>query len=61
MQAKYVRKIRAPERGTLIGVRLQRADLAQLDAWISQQPVGMSRPSAIRRILLDVLNKRRRP
>ena len=45
-------KRRPAQTGTLIGVRLQPEQLAQLDAWIAHQPVPLpSRPEAVRRIL----------
>ena len=37
--------------GTFIGVRLQPAQLAALDAWIAQLDKPVSRPEAIRAIL----------
>ena len=38
-------------KGTLIGVRLQPAPLAQLDRWAASQQDKRSRPEAIRRLL----------
>ena len=38
-------------RGTLIGVRLHRADLSNLDRWISNQAEKRTRPEAIRVLL----------
>lgn len=35
----------------MIGVRLQPEELAQLDAWIAEQPIELTRPAAIRRIM----------
>lgn len=37
--------------GQMIGVRLQPADLAELDAWIAAQSDQLSRPEAIRRLM----------
>jgi len=37
--------------GTLIGVRLQPAQLSELDAWIAQQAEPLTRPEAVRQIL----------
>jgi len=39
-----------PVTGTLVGVRLQPASLASLDAWRKKQPDLASRPEAIRRL-----------
>jgi metal-responsive CopG/Arc/MetJ family transcriptional regulator len=55
---KYVRKTRPPERGTFIGVRLQRDALEQLDAWIAKRDDAPSRPEAIRRLLAKALGKK---
>jgi hypothetical protein len=44
-------KKRAKETGTLVGVRLQSADLSRLDAFIKAQPSILTRPQAIREIL----------
>jgi hypothetical protein len=52
---KYVRKKRPPERGTLIGVRLQKDQLALLDRWMAKQDKPMSRPEAVRKFLLEAL------
>lgn len=50
---------RSPKRpgqsGTMIGVRLQPDDLAELDAWITAQPEPLSRPAAIRRLMSAAL------
>ena len=48
-------KARAPETGTLVGVRLQTGELTTIDAWRREQPDLPSRPEAIRRLL--ALNK----
>lgn len=47
----YTKSSRAPEAGTMVGVRLQAPQLQILDAWIGHQPDGVSRPEAIRRLL----------
>jgi hypothetical protein len=51
-------KARASETGTLIGVRLQSADLKRVDAWRKMQADLPSRPEAIRRLLAEALGKR---
>ena len=38
-------------KGTLIGVRLQPADLSALDRWIRQQSERQTRPEAIRKLV----------
>jgi hypothetical protein len=38
-------------RGTLVGVRLHRADLTNLDQWINRQTEKPTRPEAIRNLL----------
>jgi hypothetical protein len=38
-------------KGTLVGVRLQPAALAELDAWIAKQEIPFTRPEAIRAII----------
>lgn len=40
----------------MIGVRLQPAQLAQLDAWIDAQDDKPSRPEAVRRLLSAALD-----
>lgn len=56
-----IRKSRPPQTGTLIGVRLQPPELAQLDAWIADQPEPRpTRPEALRhmaRVVLGYLTK----
>ena len=42
-------------KGTLIGVRLHRADLADLEHWISRQTEKHTRPEAIRVLLRGAL------
>jgi hypothetical protein len=49
---KYVRTNRPPERGFNIGVRLQKHQLDLLDRWISKQVVEISRPAAIRELMM---------
>jgi hypothetical protein len=61
---KYVRRNRPPERGTLVGVRLQRTDLDELDAWIAEfargpHPMRLSRPTALRLLMKEALTARR--
>jgi hypothetical protein len=46
---------RSPVMGTLVGVRLQPAQLAALDAWIDKQKEPYTRPEAIRAILAGAL------
>jgi hypothetical protein len=42
--------------GTLIGVRVRDKELANLDAWIAEQPDPKpSRPEAIRRLIEEAL------
>jgi hypothetical protein len=38
-------------KGTLVGVRLQPADLSALDRWIGQQSEPQTRPEAIRKLV----------
>ena len=38
-------------KGTLVGVRLQPAELNALDAWIERQREEISRPEAVRQLL----------
>lgn len=45
----------ATGRGQTIGVRLHPEQLAQLDAWIADQPQPISRPEALREMLRVVL------
>lgn len=49
----------ATGKGTLIGVRLQPPDLSALDEWVAAQKDKPSRPEAIRRLLGQVLRKKR--
>jgi hypothetical protein len=46
-------------KGTLIGVRLHAADLSAIDDWASTQEDQPSRPEAIRRMIEQVLKKKR--
>lgn len=48
---RVITRKRAPVTGTLVGVRLQPADLAKLDAYRDQLSPKPSRPEAIRRLL----------
>ncbi len=47
----YTKSSRAPEAGTMVGVRLQEPQLQILDAWIERQRVQVTRPEAIRRLI----------
>jgi hypothetical protein len=52
-QGTLVSKKRGPAptgQGTPVMVRLQRDQLASIDAWIAHQPDKLSRPEAIRRL-----------
>jgi hypothetical protein len=49
----------ATGKGTLIGVRLQPPDLSALDEWVAAQKDKPSRPEAIRRLVGQVLKKKR--
>jgi hypothetical protein len=49
----------ATGKGTLIGVRLQPPDLSALDEWVAAQKDKPSRPEAIRRLVGQVLRKKR--
>jgi hypothetical protein len=42
-------------KGTLIGVRLQPPHLKALDAWIAKQEPAVTRPEAIRALLVEAL------
>jgi metal-responsive CopG/Arc/MetJ family transcriptional regulator len=46
--------------GTVVGVRFPDDLLAHLDAWIAQQPGGVTRPGAIRWIVARWLNENAR-
>ena len=51
-----MRKVRPPERGTFIGVRLQAGELRLLDRWIDHQPDPKpSRPAALRQMLRETV------
>jgi hypothetical protein len=61
-QETVLTKKRGPKptgKGTLIGVRLQPAQLAALDAWREVQPGAPSRPEAVRRLIDRELNAER--
>jgi hypothetical protein len=48
------RKRRGPAptgKGTPIQVRIQPSELSELDAWIAGQPIELTRPEAIRRLV----------
>lgn len=51
-----IRKPRANQTGTLVGVRLQPDMLAAVDKFVDEQ-AGISRPEAVRLILKDWLTK----
>jgi len=57
----YTKTRRAPEKGVMVGVRLQPDQLSRLDAWIATRPVPLpTRPEAIRHLIglgLDVAAK----
>jgi hypothetical protein len=46
----------ATGQGTLIGVRLQPAQLKALDAWIDKQDASLTRPEAIRAMMETILH-----
>ena len=46
-----MRRKRASETGTLIGVRLQARALRRLDRWVETQGDAPTRPEAIRRLM----------
>ena len=53
----YTKFNRADQPGTMIGVRVQPPQLAQLDAWIALQPEPLpTRPEAIRQLLTASLS-----
>jgi hypothetical protein len=43
-------------KGTLVGVRLQPANLEALDAWIAKQSQPLTRPEAIRAMMDTILH-----
>jgi len=58
-QTVITKKRRGPAptgKGTLIGVRLQPAQLASLDAWITKQEKPYTRPEAIRGMMETILH-----
>ena len=58
-QTVITKKRRGPAptgKGTLIGVRLQPAQLASLDAWIARQEKPYTRPEAIRGMMETILH-----
>lgn len=57
-QSVIAQKKRGPKptgKGTLLGVRLHPPLLAHIDKWIATNAPGVSRPEAIRRILMKAL------
>lgn len=42
---------RSPEKGTLVGVRLQDDELAAIDGWRDKHDAAATRPEAIRRLV----------
>ena len=53
-----IKKKRGPAptgQGWLLGVRIHPPLLKALDTWISAQPIPMSRPEAVRKILAAVV------
>lgn len=48
---------RSAEKGTLVGVRFQTDDLADLDAWADKQKEPHTRPEAIRALVRKGLGK----
>jgi hypothetical protein len=53
-QTVITKKRRGPPptgKGTLIGVRMQPDDLAELDSWIASDGRALTRPQAIRRLV----------
>ena len=48
----------ATGKGLLVGVRLQPPQLNALDSWIAKQPVKMSRPEAVRKLLASALDSK---
>jgi hypothetical protein len=54
-----IKKRRGPPptgKGTLVGVRLQPAQLGALDAWIAKQNQQLTRPEAIRAMMETILH-----
>jgi hypothetical protein len=47
---------RSAVKGTLIGVRLQPAQLKALDTWIDKQDAPLTRPEAIRAMMETILH-----
>lgn len=46
---------RPGQSGSLVGVRLQPSDLEALDAWITMQGDGLSRPEAVRKLMRQAM------
>src|SRR6266436_5000337 len=58
-QTVITKKRRGPAptgKGTLVGVRLQPAQLEALDAWIAKQNAPLTRPEAIRAMMETILH-----
>jgi hypothetical protein len=58
-QTVITKKRRGPAptgKGTLVGVRLQPAQLEALDAWIAKQNQRLTRPEAIRAMMETILH-----
>ncbi len=59
-QETVITKKRGPKptgKGTLIGVRLQSDQLLQLDQWIAKEDDNLSRPEAVRRLMVKGLSR----
>ena len=58
-QTVITKKRRGPAptgKGTLVGVRLQPSQLADLDGWIAKQNAPLTRPEAIRAMMETILH-----
>ena len=55
---KYVRRTRPDQSGLLVGVRMQPAQLARLDAWRTAEGGGLTRPEAMRALIEHGLSGR---
>ena len=54
----YTKSNRPDQAGTMVGVRLQPDQLAQLDTWIGEQPEPQpTRPEALRRLVRERLQQ----
>lgn len=54
---KNPRSRRPGQSGKLVGTRLQPEELDALDAWREQQPDKPSRPEAMRRLMMEALER----